>query len=60
LTANLGNIQGAGANAQGAIMGNMFGSIPWGQIGNAMGGVFGGGSAPANNFSVGGNFRTRL
>jgi hypothetical protein len=43
LTANIGNIQGAGANAQGAIMGNMFGNIPWQQIGNAMSGVFGGG-----------------
>jgi hypothetical protein len=55
LTANLGNIQGAGANAQGAIMGNMFGSIPWQQIGNAMGGVFGGGSG-GGGFSTGGGF----
>jgi hypothetical protein len=54
LTANLGNIQGAGANAQGAILGNMFGSIPWSQVGTAIGNVFGGNSG--SGFSTGGGF----
>ena len=61
LTANLGNIQGAGANAQGAILGNVFGNIPFQQIGQAIGGVFGGGApAPSSGFSTGGMFRTTL
>jgi hypothetical protein len=57
LTANLGNIQGAGANAQGALMTEAFRGIPWGQIGSAIGNVFGGGApATPSGFSTGGMF----
>ena len=41
LTANLGNISGAGANAQGSIWGNALGGIPWGGLGNSLGKMFG-------------------
>lgn len=60
LTANLGNIQGAGANAQGALMTEMFRGIPWQGIGQSIGNVFGGGGGGNSGFSTGGMFRTTL